>query len=148
MASVRRKKFLFPLNKNSYSTSRNDGLFKKVHFHFAEKLLSLAGIYIQRNRRKQFSIVGKRLLYIKWLHPNLNNGFTSPKSARNKRALEKSLFPLIGVNSMRQRICFHQPEKQLPLLGTEKSKETSLPLISVIVSSSRRRKSSESKRMD
>ena len=43
----KKKIILFPLNKNSYSTSRNDGLFKKVHFHFAEKLLSLAGIYIQ-----------------------------------------------------------------------------------------------------
>ena len=31
------KIILFPLNKNSYSTSGNDGFFKKAHFHFAEK---------------------------------------------------------------------------------------------------------------
>ena len=31
---------LFPLNKNSDSTSRNKGFFKKIDFHYAEKLLS------------------------------------------------------------------------------------------------------------
>ena len=40
------KVILFPLNKNSDSTSRNEELVKKIRFHDAEKLLSPAEIYI------------------------------------------------------------------------------------------------------
>ena len=38
---------LFQLNKNSDSTSRNEGLVKNIPFHYAEKLLSPAVIYIK-----------------------------------------------------------------------------------------------------
>ena len=51
MVFARRKKavnkiILFPLNKNSGFTSRNEGFVKKMRFRYAEKLLSTAGIYI------------------------------------------------------------------------------------------------------
>ena len=38
------KRILFPLDKNSYSISWNEGFIKKIRFHYAEKLLSPAGI--------------------------------------------------------------------------------------------------------
>ena len=40
------KRILFPLNKSSDSTSRNEGLVKKISFHCMEKLLSPAGTRI------------------------------------------------------------------------------------------------------
>ena len=39
------KRILFSLNKNSDSTSRNEVFVKNIRFHYAEKLLSPAGIY-------------------------------------------------------------------------------------------------------
>ena len=47
MASTSRKKvvnkiILFPIDKNSDSTSQNEGFVKKIRFHYAEKLLSPA----------------------------------------------------------------------------------------------------------
>ena len=66
------KRILLPLNKNSDSASRNERFVQKS-FHHAEKLLSSAGMY--KMRRKWFPVVGEKLLYEKWLHHNLNNGF-------------------------------------------------------------------------
>ena len=72
MASTSRKKvvnkiILFPIDKNSDSTSQNEGFVKKIRFHYAEKLLSPAEIS-QKTRKNWFQIVGERLLYKKWLH--------------------------------------------------------------------------------
>ena len=81
MVSARRKKskvnkrILFPINKNSDSTSQNERFVKKIRFHYSEKLLSLAGIYIYKTRRNWFPILGETLLYKKFDHLNLNNGF-------------------------------------------------------------------------
>ena len=38
------KRILFPIDRNSDSTSQNEGFVKKIRFHYAEKLLSPAGI--------------------------------------------------------------------------------------------------------
>ena len=38
------KKILFPIDRNSDSTSQNEGFIQKIHFHYAQKLLSPAGI--------------------------------------------------------------------------------------------------------
>ena len=38
------KRILFPIDRNFDSTSQNEGFFKKIRFHYAEKLLSPAGI--------------------------------------------------------------------------------------------------------
>ena len=43
------KRMLFPLNKKSDSANRDEGLVKKIHLHYAGKLLSAAGIYIYKN---------------------------------------------------------------------------------------------------
>ena len=37
-------RILFPIGRNSDSTSQNEGFVKKIRFHYAEKLLSPAGI--------------------------------------------------------------------------------------------------------
>ena len=68
------KRILFPIDRNSDSTSQNEGFIKKIRFLFAEKLLSPARIS-KKSRKKWFPIVGERLLYKIWLHLNLNNGF-------------------------------------------------------------------------
>ena len=68
------KRILFPIDRNSDSTSQNERFVKKIRFHYAEKLLSPAGLS-KKNRKKWFSIVGQGLLYKKWLHVNLNNRF-------------------------------------------------------------------------
>ena len=65
---------LFPIDRNSDSTSQNEGFVKKIRFHYAEKLLSPAGIS-KKTRKKCFSIVGERLLYKKWFNLDLNNRF-------------------------------------------------------------------------
>ena len=67
MVSTSRKKavnerILVPPDKNSDSTSQNERFTKMIGFHYAEKLLSWAGIS-KKNLRKWFSIVGERLLY-------------------------------------------------------------------------------------
>ena len=41
------KGILFPLNKNSDSTSQNEVFVKKISSYYAEKLLSAARIYIK-----------------------------------------------------------------------------------------------------
>ena len=77
MVSTRRKKAVnkrILIDRNSDSTNQHEGFVKKIRFHFAEKLLSPAGIS-KKTRKKWFSIVGERLLYKKWLHLNLNNRF-------------------------------------------------------------------------
>ena len=38
------KRTLFPINRNSDSTSQNERLTKNIRFHYTEKLLSPAGI--------------------------------------------------------------------------------------------------------
>ena len=38
--NVVNKRTLFPLHRNSDSTSQNEGLIKKIRFYHAEKLLS------------------------------------------------------------------------------------------------------------
>ena len=38
------KRILFPIDRNSDCTSQNEGFAKKIRFHYAEKLLSPAGI--------------------------------------------------------------------------------------------------------
>ena len=68
------KRILFRIDRNSDSTSQNEGSVKKICFQYAEKLLSPAGIS-KKTRKKWLPIVGERLLYKKWLHLNLNNGF-------------------------------------------------------------------------
>ena len=73
-----------------------------------KKLLSPAGIS-KNTHRKWFPIVEERLFYQKWLHLNLNNGFTSSKFVLNKgtldrtsvsthwnKAFNKNPFPLAG----------------------------------------------------
>ena len=68
------KKKLFPIGRNSDSTSQNEGFVKKIRFHYAEKLLSPAGIS-KKTCKNWLPIVGERLLYKKWLHLSLNNDF-------------------------------------------------------------------------
>ena len=68
------KRILFPIDRNTDSTSQNEGLVIKIRFHYAEKLLSLARIS-KKTRKKWFPILGERLLYKKWLYLNLNNCF-------------------------------------------------------------------------
>ena len=68
------KRILFPIDRNSDSTNQNEGFVKKIHFHYAEKLLSPAGIS-KKTRKKWFPIIEERLLYKKWLHLNLDNGY-------------------------------------------------------------------------
>ena len=65
------KRMLFPIGRNSDSTSQNEGFVKKIHFHFAEKPLSPAEIS-KKTRNKWLQIVGERLLYKKLLHLNMN----------------------------------------------------------------------------
>ena len=79
MVSISRRKavnkiILFPIDIISDSTSQNEGFFKKVRLHYPGKLLSPAGIS-KKTRKNWLRIVAERLLYIKWLHLNLNNGF-------------------------------------------------------------------------
>ena len=79
MVSTRRKKavnkiILFPIDRNSHSTSQNKRFIKKILFHYAKKLLSPAGIS-KNPRKKWLPIVAQRLLYKKWLHLSVNNGF-------------------------------------------------------------------------
>ena len=38
------KIILFPIDRNSYSTSQSERFIKKIRFHYAKKLLSSAGI--------------------------------------------------------------------------------------------------------
>ena len=38
------KRRQFPIDRNSDSTSQNEGLSNNIRFHYAERLLSLAGI--------------------------------------------------------------------------------------------------------
>ena len=68
------KRILFPINRNSNSSSQNEEFVKKIRLHYAEKLLSPGGIS-KKTRKKWLPIVGERLLCKKWLHLNLNNGF-------------------------------------------------------------------------
>ena len=60
------KRTLFPLDKNSYSTSKNEGFIKKIRFHYAEICF-----HWQEHLKKSikwFSIVKERFLYKKWLY--------------------------------------------------------------------------------
>ena len=52
-----KEKILFPINKNSDSTSQNKGFVKKTRFHYAEKLLSQPGIF-EKTSKKWLPIVG------------------------------------------------------------------------------------------
>ena len=79
MVSTSRKKavnerILFTIDKNPDSTSQNEGFVKKIRFHYAKKLLSLAE-RSKKTSKKWLPIVGERLLNKKRLHLNLNNGF-------------------------------------------------------------------------
>ena len=56
MVSTRRKKavnkrILLLIDRNSDSTNQHEGFVKKIRFHFAEKLLSPAGIS-KKTRKK------------------------------------------------------------------------------------------------
>ena len=66
----KKKRILFPLNKNSDSTSQNEGFVKLRQ----KTTFTGRNIYIKMHR-KWFPILGERLLYKKWLHLNLNSGF-------------------------------------------------------------------------
>ena len=62
MASTNRKKavnkrILFPIDKNSDSTSQNEGFVKKIRFHYTKNLLSPTEIS-KKTRKKWFPIVG------------------------------------------------------------------------------------------
>ena len=88
----------------------------KICFHREE--------YIYKTHRKWFPIVGERFLCKKLVHLNLNNDFHQHKiCSEQKSTRKKNPFPLVGMNSIRQKIRFHQPEKLLPLLRNEKSEE-------------------------
>ena len=72
MVSASRKKavnirILFPIDKNSDSTSQNEGLFTKIRFHYAEKLLS-PGVISRKTRQKWLPVVGESYC--------IKNGFT------------------------------------------------------------------------
>ena len=67
------KRILFPLDRNSDSTSQNERFIRKIRFHYAKKLPSPAGI--PKKIRKKWFQIGKRLLYKTWLRFILNNGF-------------------------------------------------------------------------
>ena len=68
------KKMLFSIDRNSDSTSQNEGFVKKIRFHYAEKVFSPEGISKKRPK-KCLPTVEEMLLYKKWLHLNLNNDF-------------------------------------------------------------------------
>ena len=72
------KRILFPIDRNSDPTSQNEGFVKRIRFHYAEKLLSPPGISTKA-RKTWFPIAGEKLLYKKWLHLDLNNGFHQHK---------------------------------------------------------------------
>ena len=55
------KRRQFPIDRNSDSTSQNEGLSKNIRFHYAERLLSLARI--PKKTRKKWFPIGERLLY-------------------------------------------------------------------------------------
>ena len=58
------KRTLFPIGRNSDSTSQNEGFVKKIRFHYAEKLLSPAGIS-KKTCKNWLPLVGETLLYKK-----------------------------------------------------------------------------------
>ena len=68
------KRILFPIGRNSDSTSQNEGFVRKILFHYAQNLLSPAGIS-KKTCKKWLPIVEEMLLYKKRLHLNLNDGF-------------------------------------------------------------------------
>ena len=50
---------------------------------------------------KWFPVVGERLLYKKWLHLNLNNGFNQHEIfSEYKNTRKKNPLPLVGMNSI------------------------------------------------
>ena len=69
------KRVLFPIDRNSDSTSQNERFLKKIHFDYAENLISPTGITI-KTLKKWLPMVRERLLYKKW---NVNNGFNQHK---------------------------------------------------------------------
>ena len=52
------KRILFPIDSNSDSTSQNEGLVKKIHLHYSEKLLSSATIS-RKSRKNGFQYQGR-----------------------------------------------------------------------------------------
>ena len=82
----------------------------KSCFHWQE--------YIQKNPQKRFPVVRERSVYKKWPHLSFNNGFHQHEIRQTENP-----FPLVGMNSIRYKICLHQPEKLLLLLGTEKNRK-------------------------
>ena len=44
------KRILFPIDRNSDSTSQNEGFVKKIRFHYAGKLLSPTGLSKQTRK--------------------------------------------------------------------------------------------------
>ena len=58
------KRIPFPIDRNSDFTGQNEGLVKKICFHYAEKLLLPAGIS-KKTRKTCLPLVGERLLYKK-----------------------------------------------------------------------------------
>ena len=70
------RKRIFCLVETLLNKRLNEIFFKKIRFHYAEKLLSVAGYQkTKKKRRKWFPIARERLLYKKWHHFNMNNGF-------------------------------------------------------------------------
>ena len=59
-----KQEILFSIDRNSDSTSQNEGFVKKIGFYYAENLLASAGIS-KKTRKKWFPTVGERLLYKK-----------------------------------------------------------------------------------
>ena len=70
------RKRIFCLVETLLNKRLNEIFFKKIRFHYAEKLLSVA-VYQKTKKkcRKWFPIARERLLYKKWHHFNMNNGF-------------------------------------------------------------------------
>ena len=87
------KRILFPTRQNSDSTSQNERFVKKIHFHYGEKLLLLAGIS-KKARRKWLPTVGERLLHKKRL--DRKSFSTRQNEAFDKKSVSTS-----------QKNCFH-----------------------------------------
>ena len=56
-----KKRILFPIDWNSDFTSQNEGVVKKIHFHYAEMLLSSTGMS-KKTRKRWPPMVGETLL--------------------------------------------------------------------------------------
>ena len=57
------KRILFPIDRNSDSTSEIEGFIKNIRFHYSEKLLSPAGIF-KKTSKKWFPLARKSVTLV------------------------------------------------------------------------------------